>query len=34
MLNQTMLIDSSKKLWKQKNIIERESTKENQLSKG
>ena len=34
MLNQTMLTDSSKKLWKQKNIIERESTKENQLNKG
>ena len=33
MLNQTMLTDSSKKLWKQ-NIIERESTKENQLNKG
>ena len=34
MLNQTMLTDSSKKLWKQKNITERESTKENQLNKG
>ena len=34
MLNQTMLTDSSKKLWKQKNIKERESTKENQLNKG